>query len=216
LLADLIYGEKELTAFTVNYGSQQHRSEIKAAREICRHYRVSQFVFNVDLTEISPSPLTGSGHMIERTLGELRDDLERSQAFVPNRNMILISLAVAYAQSHGAEAVYIAANKDDHTGFPDCREGFFGALDSATEKAAGVRLLRPFVYLRKSEVVAKGSAIGVPFQKTISCYHADMMKQWAHPRLGIMHCGRCDACIVRRDAFEVAGVEDPSSYRVDL
>ena len=122
---------------------------------------------------------------------------------VPNRNMILLSLATAWAVSKKADSVSYAAHSGDHAIYPDCRNEFAEALDKAIRLAdwQEVYLNRPFVDLTKADIVKLGSELNVPFEQTWSCYEGQEV-----------HCGRCGTCIERREAFYLAGVEDPTEY----
>ncbi len=123
---------------------------------------------------------------------------------VPNRNMIMLAIAAGWAISTKADGVAYAAHGGDHAIYPDCRPEFADAVDAALRLADWheMRLLRPFVSLTKAQLVAKGIELGVPFADTWSCYQG-----------GDQHCGECGTCIERREAFHLAGVPDPTSYR---
>lgn len=122
---------------------------------------------------------------------------------VPNRNAIMLSIAYAEAVSSGSSAVAIAVHAGDHTVYPDCRPGFISAFE-AMEKLAtdeDIELLAPYMGVKKSDIVARGVALGVAYERTWSCYVG-----------GEVHCGACGTCHERREAFEVAGVKDPTIY----
>lgn len=115
----------------------------------------------------------------------------------------MISVAAAWAISMKFDAIAYGAHSGDHTIYPDCREEFAAALDSACRLADwhGVSLLRPFVKMAKSDIVAQGAKLGVPFEMTWSCYKG-----------GDLHCGTCGTCVERRGAFMAAGIPDPTIY----
>ncbi|NEQ70210.1 MAG: 7-cyano-7-deazaguanine synthase, partial [Symploca sp. SIO2D2] len=125
---------------------------------------------------------------------------------VPNRNMVLISVATAWAISLGAEAVAYAAHSGDHAIYPDCREVFGDAMDAALAVCdwSRIRLYRPFVGLSKADIVREGERCGAPLEMTWSCYKGREL-----------HCGRCGTCVERREAFHLAGVLDPTPYEDD-
>ncbi|MCB1120019.1 MAG: 7-cyano-7-deazaguanine synthase, partial [Verrucomicrobiae bacterium] len=122
---------------------------------------------------------------------------------VPNRNMILLSVATGWAVSLKADCVSYAAHAGDHAIYPDCREEFADALDKTMRLAdwQEIYLNRPFVSWTKADIVRRGAELNVPFEKTWSCYEG-----------GDQHCGRCGTCIERREAFHLAGVADPTEY----
>ncbi len=125
------------------------------------------------------------------------------QTVVPFRNAIMLSVATGLAESTGAEGLVIAAHGGDHAIYPDCREDFMQAMGDAMRLGtyAGVRLLRPFIAMKKGQIAAEGARLGVDFARTWSCYKG-----------GAVHCGRCGTCVERREAFIEAGVPDPTVY----
>lgn len=127
---------------------------------------------------------------------------------VPNRNAIMLSIAYGLAVVEHAECVAIGVHAGDHTVYPDCRPAFiqcFAAMETvATETFAepDLELYAPFLFLSKADIVREGALLGVPFLDTWSCYEG-----------GAVHCGRCGTCVERREAFQLAGVDDPTIYR---
>jgi 7-cyano-7-deazaguanine synthase len=121
---------------------------------------------------------------------------------VPNRNMIMIALAAAYAQVEGYDTLLIGAHAGDFAVYPDCRPEFFDALRPSLKLATGVSLEAPFAHFSKADIVAAGAKLDVPFHLTWSCYEG---KRY--------HCGQCGTCTERRWAFEKAGIADPTRYR---
>ena len=112
-------------------------------------------------------------------------------------------IACGFAESVGAEGLVIAAHGGDYAIYPDCREDFMRAMGNAMRHGtyAGVQLLRPFIAMRKEEIVAEGARLGVDFSRTWSCYKG-----------GAVHCGKCGTCVERREAFAKAGIPDPTVY----
>jgi 7-cyano-7-deazaguanine synthase len=124
---------------------------------------------------------------------------------VPNRNAIMLAVAFGVAAAKDAEAVATAVHGGDHFIYPDCRPDFIDAFqkmqNAALDGYANVRLYTPFVHVPKSEIVVEGAKVKTPFADTWSCYKG-----------GEVHCGRCGTCVERREAFHIAGVEDPTDY----
>ena len=126
------------------------------------------------------------------------------QTVVPFRNGIMLSIATGFAESIGAGAVVIAAHSGDHAIYPDCREPFMESMATAMVRGtyANIHLSRPFIDMDKTAIVRRGTELGVDFAKTWSCYKG-----------GEIHCGTCGTCVERREAFQLAGVDDPTVYR---
>lgn len=192
----------KVRALGINYG-QRHGKELLAARTICADLGVEFRV--ADLSAIKPL-LGGSsqtddsvpvphGHYAAETM---------KLTVVPNRNMVMLSVAIAWAISTKSDCVSYAAHGGDHAIYPDCREEFASALNTASLLADWhqVRIDRPFVRETKAGLVALGERFGVPFARTWSCYEG-----------GEIHCGKCGTCVERREAFSLAGVIDPTSYQ---
>lgn len=185
-----------------DYG-QRHNKELDFARDCAERLRVPFHL--IDLRALGAS-LTGSaltddiavpdGHYAEETM---------RITVVPNRNAILLSIAFGVAAAHGDRAVATAVHGGDHFIYPDCRPGFteaFAAMQAAAlEGYAEITLHVPFVHQSKADIVRAGAAARTPFAQTWSCYKG-----------GEMHCGRCGTCVERREAFDLAGVSDPTDY----
>jgi 7-cyano-7-deazaguanine synthase len=122
---------------------------------------------------------------------------------VPFRNGIMLSIAAGFAESRGAGGVVIAAHSGDHAIYPDCREDFLEPMARAIRAGtyAGIELLRPFVSMDKAAIARRGAELGIDFSRTWSCYKG-----------GEVHCGTCGTCVERREAFELAGIPDPTTY----
>lgn len=183
----------------VGYG-QKHLREIGYAAQSsidlgCKQHRFVKVTLDLGVKEWD--------HLPVRTLEEIRASKNLNPAFLPGRNLILLSLALAWAEVLDVEAVAIAATLDDHAGFPDCRREFFDAV----ENASGRKVISPFTSMRKLEIVEMGSRWEeVDFAKTWTCYTPVLDKA----------CGRCDACILRLDAFDSLSLDDPIKYAVRL
>jgi 7-cyano-7-deazaguanine synthase len=201
LLYHLRSQDYDLIALSVDYG-QRHRKELDSAHSICHTMGIPHEV--ADLRGITHllkgSSLTDSeidvpdGHYAEESM---------KVTVVPNRNMIMLSVAIGYAISIGAKFVAYGAHAGDHTIYPDCRPEFAAAIDTAALLADWhqVELLRPFIRLTKAEIAKLGAELNVPFELTWSCYKG-----------GEHHCGSCGTCVERAEAFNLAGLQDPTEY----
>ncbi|MFU8849115.1 MAG: 7-cyano-7-deazaguanine synthase QueC [Opitutales bacterium] len=204
LLYDLHAAGQDLSALSVNYG-QRHACELRQAAAICAHLGVPHQV--ADLSAIQPllagSSLTSTE--IEVAEGHYTEESMKSTV-VPNRNMIFLALATGHALSIGAGQVAYAAHGGDHAIYPDCRNAFADAMAQAMALCdwKQVELSRPFIDWSKADIVRRGTELGVPFELTWSCYKG-----------GKQHCGRCGTCIERREAFDLAGIADPTDYAND-
>jgi len=201
LLYHLLDTGATVSTLSVDYG-QRHSKELIQAEVITKALGVEHRT--VDLRSITA--LFGNSSLTDTDLtiphGHYGEDNMKSTV-VPNRNMILLSLATAWAASLKADSVSYAAHSGDHAVYPDCREAFASALDKAIRLAdwQEIYLNRPFVDYSKADVVKRGAELHVPFEKTWSCYEGNDT-----------HCGQCGTCIERREAFYLAGIEDPTPY----
>ena len=191
----------EVKALGIDYG-QRHKKELQAALHICELRGVECKI--ADLTAIT-SFLAGSSQTsddIEVPEGHYADE-SMKQTVVPNRNMIMLSVAAGWAISQKYNHVAYAAHTGDHTIYPDCRPEFAECLNQAIRLADWheVTLLRPFVNFTKDEICKVGAALKVPFDVTWSCYKGKAN-----------HCGKCGTCVERIEAFKLAGVPDPTVY----
>jgi 7-cyano-7-deazaguanine synthase len=196
----------ECYCLSVDYG-QRHRAELGAAARVAaaacaREHRV----VTLDLAMFGGSALTDSRIAVptDGVSGGI------PVTYVPARNTVLLSLALAYAEVSGAPAIYFGANAVDYSGYPDCRPEFmraFEALANLATKAAvegrQLTLHTPIIDLSKADIIRRGTALGVDYALTVSCYQAQDDGA---------ACGRCDACRLRRRGFEAAGVTDPTRY----
>lgn len=194
----------ELHALSIDYG-QRHRCELECAAAICAELNIPHP--RADLSAIQPllagSSLTSPD--IEVAEGHYTEESMKSTV-VPNRNMIFLAIATGHALSIKADQIAYAAHSGDHAIYPDCRNAFADAMAAAIRLAdwESVELIRPFVDWTKADIVRRGTELSVPFAQTWSCYKG-----------GEQHCGRCGTCIERREAFDLAGVEDPTPYAAD-
>jgi 7-cyano-7-deazaguanine synthase len=197
----------DLHALTVVYG-QRHAREISAARAIARHYRVRRHA----IVRLPLGPLLRSSLTDRKRAIPLRGVRAGSipSTYVPGRNLIFLSVALGYAESHGLDTIVIGANAVDYSGYPDCRPEFFRAFERTARLAtkAGVsrsvhfRVRAPLISRSKGDIVRLGQRLGVPWALTWSCYSG-----------GRRPCGRCDSCRLRERGFRAAGVADPLRAR---
>jgi len=202
-LAHVLADKGQLSALvSFDYG-QRHRKELDFAA--CAATRLGVPHHLIDMRTIGAA-LTGSaltddldvpdGHYAEETM---------RITVVPNRNAIMLTIAFGVAAAQGADAVATAVHGGDHFIYPDCRPAFTEAFqamqDAALDGYASVRLITPYVHRTKADIVTDGARVGTPFAETWSCYKG-----------GDIHCGRCGTCVERREAFDLAGVTDPTDY----
>lgn len=202
-LAHKIAAEESLTHLvSFDYG-QRHKKELEYARRCAARLGATHEV--IDITDIGRR-LTGSalthgatvpdGHYAEETM---------RLTVVPNRNAIMLAIAFGVAVAKEAQAVAAAVHGGDHFIYPDCRPPFVKAFATmqrfALDGFAQIALETPFLRRSKADIVREGARLGVPFEETWSCYKG-----------GDRHCGRCGTCVERREAFHLAGVDDPTVY----
>jgi 7-cyano-7-deazaguanine synthase len=197
----------EVAALSVDYG-QRHREELDAARRVAGQLGIADHrVVAVDLRAIGGSALTA-----EIAVPKDREGIggDVPVTYVPARNTVFLALLTGLAEVLGATDLVIGANVQDYSGYPDCRPEFLRAFAEVARLGtkAGVEGARfsvhaPLLHLSKAGIVRLGVSLGVGYAATLSCYD---------PPAAFVHCGRCDACHLRRAGFSEAGVPDPSSY----
>ncbi|MED0670476.1 7-cyano-7-deazaguanine synthase QueC [Aneurinibacillus aneurinilyticus] len=200
----------ELYPLTFYYG-QRHNREVEQAKKIADFYGVpAHRLVNLDfLGQIGGSALTDTNIEVPVVQANAADEEEIPATYVPARNMIFLSLAAAYAEVVGAEAIYIGVSAVDYSGYPDCRPEFIRSMNEtvhlatkAGAKGTGIRIEAPLTHLSKKETIEWGLALGVPYELSTSCYQG-----------GAEACGECDSCRLRLKGFAEAGVKDPISYQ---
>ncbi|GEJ56736.1 7-cyano-7-deazaguanine synthase [Anaeromyxobacter diazotrophicus] len=199
----------EAHALSVNYG-QRHRTELDRARRVARALGAADHrVVRVDLSAFGGSALTDAGVAVPKDRPARAMGRGIPVTYVPARNTVLLALALAHAETLGASDIYVGVNAIDYSGYPDCRPAFIRAFERLARVAtkAGVEgrplhVRAPLLRLSKAGIVRLGTALGVPYRLTLSCY--DPVRGRA--------CGRCDACELRRKGFAEAGVPDPTVY----
>jgi 7-cyano-7-deazaguanine synthase len=200
LLYDLLAENKEVYTLSFDYG-QKHMKELEYASKTCEKLNVNHKILQLDvLNEVAPSALTRDqwevpeGHYTEESM---------KQTVVPNRNMVMLSLATAYAISNGATKVYYGAHAGDHAIYPDCRKEFVEAMQKVILLCdwTKVELIAPYLDLDKGDIAIKGMELGVDYSLTWSCYKGNAKA-----------CGKCGSCTERLEAFKKAGMKDPIEY----
>lgn len=193
--------QPRILALSINYG-QRHETELRHARRLAQFYKVRHEVVELGAEAVfRGSALTSP----EIAVPHGRYDAPTMEStVVPNRNMVLLSIATAKAISIGYDTVAYAAHSGDHAIYPDCRPKFVKAMGRAMALCgkSPVKLLTPFLDLDKADIVQEGDRLGVPFRETYSCYEGN--PRW--------HCGFCGTCHERREAFRISGIPDPTHY----
>lgn len=198
-------------ALSFRYG-QRHAYELVAAARVAEAAGVVQHrTVDVDLRQFGGSALTGDVALpVDRTPGQM--DAAVAPTYVPARNTVFLSLALAWAEVLGAVDIVLGVNAADHAGYPDCRPDYLRAFEAlanlatrlGTEGQARFRLHAPLVALDKAAIIRRGLELGVDYALTSTCYDPDAAGR---------ACGRCDACLVRLAGFRANGVPDPAAYR---
>ena len=196
----------ECFALSIGYG-QRHVAELDAAARIARAQGAREHrIKHVDLAGIGGSALTDTRIEVPQSPTE-----GIPVTYVPARNTMMLALALGWAEVLGARTLVIGVNVLDSSGYPDCRPEFVRSFEALAQLAtkAGVqgaqfRVHAPLITLSKAQIIQAGLRLGVDYGQTISCYQADAAGR---------ACGRCDACRLRRQGFESAGVPDPTAYR---
>ncbi len=200
----------EAHCLSVDYG-QRHKYELDAARRVAEALgAASHRVARVSLSDFGGSALTDGAIAVPKGRSEAAMGADIPVTYVPARNTVLLSVALAWAEVLGASDLFIGVNAVDYSGYPDCRPAFLRAFERLARVAtkAGVeggrlRIHAPLLRLSKKGIVRLGTRLGVPYGITLTCYD---------PRRGGRACGDCDACRLRRKGFEEAGVPDPTPY----
>lgn len=199
----LLYDKAETIALAVSfdYGQNHGAKELPFAAHHCRKLGIPHITIPLSFIHryFKSSLLDGAeaipeGHYAEENM---------KSTVVPFRNGIMLAIATGIAESHGLKRVYIANHGGDHTIYPDCRPDFIQAMDGAATAGTfvNVRIEAPYTNITKADIVRRGTALGVDYSKTWSCYKGSDV-----------HCGKCGTCVERKEAFLEAGVKDPTEY----
>ena len=200
----------EIYSLTFDYG-QRHAAELQAAKRIAEAVGVKEhLILDLDLRKIGGSALTDAIAVPKgRRAQEIRQAIPIT--YVPARNTIFLSYALAWAERLEAKDIFIGVNAVDYSGYPDCRPKYISAfermanlaLKAAVEGRMKIRIHTPLINMTKAEIILKGLQLGVDYGLTHSCYD---------PSAEGKACGECDACLIRKKGFEEAGVPDPTVY----
>ena len=200
----------EIYSLSFNYG-QRHSCELDAAKRVARVLGVQEHrIIDIDLGKIGGSALTDEIDVPKaRSESEMKKEIPVT--YVPTRNTIFLSYALAWAEVLGASDIYIGVNAIDYSGYPDCRpeyiKGFENmanlAIKAAVEGKMKIHIRTPLIQMSKAEIIRRGVELGVDYHMTHSCYD---------PSPDGKACGQCDSCLIRKKGFREAGVTDPAEY----
>ena len=196
----------ECYALSVNYG-QRHAAELKAAALVAKRFQVKEHrTLEVNLASLGGSSLTD----LNLSVADHVVSTEIPNTYVPARNTVMLSLALAYAEVVGAYDIFIGANVVDYSNYPDCRPAFLAAFEHlaqlATKAGAEGQLFRihaPLLHWSKARIIQEGLHLGVDYSMTVSCYRLSSEGR---------ACGRCDSCVMRHHGFTELNVSDPTHY----
>ncbi len=209
----------ECYALTFRYG-QRHKREIEAAKKIANSLgAVEHRIIDIDLAQFGGSALTDLTIEVPKDRADLSNHNQIPPTYVPARNTIFLSYALAWAEVLCAFDIFIGVNTTDYSGYPDCRDEFIAAFEKTANLATAAAVERkglpksilrryhiqtPIINMTKAEIILAGIKLGVDFSLTHSCYDPDQQGR---------SCGRCDSCRLRLKGFSEAGLEDPIEYR---
>ncbi len=200
-------------ALTCLYG-QRHHQEIKAAKKIAESLgAIEHRIMNIDLAQFGGSALTDPNTKVPKDRADLGNPAQIPPTYVPARNTIFLSYALAWAEVLGAFDIFIGVNTTDYSGYPDCRAEFISAFETTANLATAAavqskgryHIHTPVINMTKGEIILAGTKLGVDYSLTHSCYDPDEQGR---------SCGRCDSCRLRLKGFAEAGLKDPIEYRV--
>ena len=208
-LAIAIEQDFDVYAISFRYG-QRHQVELEAAKRIAASFEAkAHLIFDIDLAAIGGSALTANLEVPkDRDIEKMSYDIPVT--YVPGRNIIFLSLALAWAEVLNAYNIFIGANAIDFSGYPDCRPEFLTAFEKMANLGtkAGIEgkkisIHAPLIKLTKAQIIQKGVELGVDYSLTLSCYD---------PTDDGIACGKCDSCLLRKKGFQEAAIADPTAY----
>jgi len=201
----------DLYSLSFNYG-QRHAFELAAAERVARELDVKQhLVIRTDLTCIGGSALTADIDVPKNRITDKGESQDIPITYVPARNTIFLSYALAWAEVLGAADIFLGVNAVDYSGYPDCRPEYLQAFSqmanlatrAGVEGTTRVEIHAPLIHMTKAEIIQKGNQLGIDYALTHSCYDPDPSG---------LACGACDSCILRKKGFKEAGLDDPTRY----
>lgn len=197
----------ELYFLHLNYGQKTEKRELVAFHKIVKHYHPETDL----IVDISYLKQIGGSSLIDKKLA-IKDSANSDavpDTYVPFRNAHLLAIAVSWAEKIAADRIYIGAVEEDSAGYPDCRESFYQAFQTAvntgTKDITNVKIITPLIHKNKAEIVRIGKNLTAPFQFSWSCYRENKIA-----------CGTCDSCVLRIRGFKKAGIKDPISYQIKI
>jgi len=202
LLYWLLKNKKNIYALSYDYG-QKHKKELEMAKKTCEKLKVFHKI--IDLKALKEANIFGSSALtsdVEIPLGKYKEE-KMKLTVVPNRNMIMLSIAIAFAISYNCSEVYYGAHSGDYAVYPDCRPKFVKKIREVAKICdyKQIDIKAPFLYYKKSDIVKEGLKLGVDYSLTWTCYKG-----------GNKACGKCGSCIERMEAFKVNNTKDPIDY----
>ena len=199
-------GFAPLCSMSFDYG-QRHRHELAAAERIAQHFGIAEHrVITIDLRQFGHSALTAEDIAVPKDRDESQMSADIPITYVPARNTIFLSYALAWAEVLECDDVFLGVNAMDYSGYPDCRPEFVESFQRTARlgtKRTNFTVHAPLVHLTKAQIIRRGIELGVDYGMTHSCYDPD-----ADGRA----CGRCDSCVLRKRGFSESGVPDPTRY----
>jgi 7-cyano-7-deazaguanine synthase len=205
VLAMVKQEDVDVYGISFDYG-QRHKHELEAVKQVVTKFNVKHKVININLDQIGGSSLTDANMLVPK------DNLGNNipVTYVPARNTIFLSIALAYAEVIGANDIYIGVNAIDYSNYPDCRPEFIECFEKlaniATKKGvegSDTKIHAPLIKMSKADIVKEGTRLGVDYSITHSCYDPNEIGE---------SCGKCDACLLRLKGFADAGLVDPIKY----
>jgi 7-cyano-7-deazaguanine synthase len=199
-------------ALTFSYG-QRHKREIESAKKIAKSLEVAEHrIIEIDLSCFGGSALTDPAIKVPKNRDKLDSTARIPPTYVPARNTVFLSYALAWAEALNAFDIFIGVNQTDYSGYPDCRAEFISAFEKTANLATAAavqgkgryRIHTPIINMTKGEIILAGTKLGVDYSLTHSCYDPDEQGK---------SCGHCDSCRLRLKGFAEAGLKDPIEYR---
>lgn len=209
MLAHALNKGRECIAITFNY-RQRNQAELDSAKLVTAHYSVQHKIMVISANTFGSSSLTSSSQVPKDRLMQQIYQGGSPNTYVPGRNTLFLAYAIGQAEIYNAAEIYFGVNIADHNSYPDARatyvQAFQALVQLATRQAVGgsaPTIMTPFIKSHKRDIVKQGVTLKAPFELTMSCYD---------PSSDSVHCGRCDACYLRKEGFIASGHKDPTTY----